>query len=354
MEVDPQHITRDYMRRHVTALFSCSLLCLSHPTLASLGTLPPPHLLGSIPLTGTARPAPRLTMSTPLPPPAVTNATPVLPTPGSTHPPIPSSSGLTLSDTAEPFPQKLVEKVTSGQFVEMSELLADNINLLQYMQSMQGTFPVQMLGPSRPKLREVNSLPTWLYCFLGYTAIYTTDKRTRDHLAYARLIIREAQRHGGRGWLDYDRAFRKQAAADPQLRWNTLLPGLQASTIVGQPTTLTGQPTPLFCTLCRGVDHTRVECALAYIYSPPPTPSIPAIQTRSTNFRSPGRSNICRSWNRGQCVFPNTCTYKHVCVTCQLPHRAKDCPRTPEDSFYKRLRTRIQTAPPPTHLAPRQ
>ena len=55
------------------------------------------------------------------------------------------------------------------------------------------------------------------------------DPTTRDQLAYARLIIREALRHGGAGWLDYDRAFRQQAAADPSLRWNTLLPGLLAS-----------------------------------------------------------------------------------------------------------------------------
>ena len=34
-------------------------------------------------------------------------------------------------------------------------------------------------------------------------------------LAYARLLVREAQRHGGRGWLDYDRIFHQQAALDP-------------------------------------------------------------------------------------------------------------------------------------------
>ena len=38
---------------------------------------------------------------------------------------------------------------------------------------------------------------------------------TRDQLAYARLSIREALQHGGIGWLDYDRAFHQQAAADP-------------------------------------------------------------------------------------------------------------------------------------------
>ena len=40
-------------------------------------------------------------------------------------------------------------------------------------------------------------------------------------LAYAHLKVREAQRHGGSGWLDYDRVFRQQEALDPSLRWNT-------------------------------------------------------------------------------------------------------------------------------------
>ena len=239
--------------------------------------------------------------------------------------------------------------------------MADNINLLQYLQSVQGTFPIQMLGPSRPKMREVNSLPTWLYCFLAYAAIYTTDRRTRDHLAYARLIIREAQRHGGKGWLDYDHAFRLQAASNPQLRWNTLLPGLKASTIMGQQSTIVGQPTeqaPSFCTLCRGADHTCKDCALAYLYLPTPTPAdhsslpSPAVQARKASFR--GRTNICKSWNRGQCVFPGNCTYNHVCITCRLPHRARDCPKTPDDSFYKRQRTCVQTGSQSVHLTPRQ
>ena len=41
-----------------------------------------------------------------------------------------------------------------------------------------------------------------------------TDPTTCDQLAYSRLIIREALCHGGVGWLNYDRAFRQQAAVD--------------------------------------------------------------------------------------------------------------------------------------------
>lgn len=131
-----------------------------------------------------------------------------------------SQPGLVLSPAAEPFPQKVVEKIRAGNFVELKELLPDNIALLNQLETVQGS-PPAMFGAARPRLREVQSLPTWCYCFLGYMAICTTDPATRDQLAYARLLIKEAQRHGGQGWLDYDRAFRQQAAADPSLRWNT-------------------------------------------------------------------------------------------------------------------------------------
>ncbi len=58
-------------------------------------------------------------------------------------------------------------------------------------------------------MRDVLTLPSWLYCFLTYTAILTTDQPTKDKLPYAQLMILEASRHGHLGWLDYDRSFRQ-------------------------------------------------------------------------------------------------------------------------------------------------
>ena len=253
-----------------------------------------------------------------------------------------STSGLVLSPAAEPFPRKLVDKVNSGQFVEMRELMADNIALLHQLEAMHGYSPLHLAGVARPRLRDVSSLTSWCYCFLGYIAIRTADPTTRDQLAYARLIIREALRHGGAGWLDYDRAFRQQAAVDPSLRWNTLLPGLLASTMLGRGT---GQGA-LFCTLCRDVDHTRTQCALLCLH--PPTARAPTTTSPVSRRRS---DNICMSWNRGACIFPGNCTYRHVCATCQLAHKARDCPRTPDNPTYRPPRgpsqhSAIQQAPP--------
>lgn len=299
---------------------------------AALGALPPHNLLTSVALLAGNQAAPSFSMPSNHPP-------------QSSHTPVPQlwsslqtgnlspSTGLILSPAAEPFPQKLVDKVKSGQFVEMRELLADNISLIQQLEDIQG-FPVPSLGATRPRLREVSSLSTWCYCFLGYVAILTPDPTTRDQLAYARLIIREALRHGGQGWRDYDRAFRQQRAADRSLPWNTLLPGLQAATILGHGR---GQGST-FCTLCRGVDHTRSQCAMLYLQPPLSGASTP------TSVIGP-RRNICVSWNKGACVFPSNCSYRHVCATCLLQHKAKDCPRTPDSSVYKRQQSPTRRLP---------
>ena len=113
---------------------------------------------------------------------------------------------------------------------------------------------------------------------------------------------------------------------------NTLIPGLQASTILGR----TDSHTPSFCTLCRGVDHTRTQCALAYLF---PQTTRGAYQSRPAIRHS---DNICISWNRGACAFPSGCVYKHICATCRQSHRAKDCPATPATSFYRRQAPQVR------------
>ena len=115
-------------------------------------------------------------------------------------------------------------------------------------------------GSLRPRLRDITSLSSWMYCFLVYVAIRSQDPATQHMLAYGQLIIREALRHSGKGWLDYDRVFRKQAALDSSMRWNTLNTGIQASTLVDQ----TGGVST-FCTLRREVDHNTSQCALTYL-----------------------------------------------------------------------------------------
>ena len=183
---------------------------------------------------------------------------------------------------SEPFPRKLVDKVQSGAHVDMKELLGDNISLLQQLEALNVTTTLPVLpGVMKPRLRDVSSLASWIYCFLAYAALRCPDQESRDRLEYARLIIREAQRQGGQVWLEYDKVFRQQAAIDPTLRWNSLQPAIQAATLFNSapaPTSSGGQAwnAGKFCTLCRGVDHSAAGCALAYLQQPSSSLSVPA------------------------------------------------------------------------------
>lgn len=250
------------------------------------------------------------------------------PVPLTTAAPIEASGeGLLLSPSAEVIPKKLLDKMRSGKFIEMKELLQDNMMLAAQVEELQGPLSMHVIGAARPRLREITSLPTWCYCFLGYAAAMTSDPVTRDHLAYARLIIRQAQGQGGLAYLDYDRAFRQQVAADPSIRWNTLNPSLLASTVLGHRST----GARYFCTLCRAVDHTRTQCALAYME--PPAPSVappsyqrvpgPVLPRRAAN---PPATLACFRWNRGLCSSGDRCRFQHVCTSCFGAHRAPECP----------------------------
>jgi hypothetical protein len=90
-----------------------------------------------------------------------------------------------------------------------------------------------------------------------------------------------------------------------------------------------------FCTICRECDHSATSCALAPLQQQL-HPRYPVRDNR--NDRPPKRletlQRICISWNRGSCRKVG-CSFRHICATCQLNHRAKDCPDTPATSEYK-------------------
>ncbi len=298
--------------------------------------MPPPSVLSSVsthtnPFGGSTSTPPHLDLTLP----ALTPQTAAVLPPALT---LPHSSrfGMILSPASSPIPFRLVQRIQSGEFVEMRDLMADNVSLHTQLEDLHGTGSLVATPVGfRPRLREVPSLSSWMFCFATYMAVRTRDPATRDMLAYCRLIIREALRHGGNTWQDYDRAFRRQAAIDTALPWNTLLPGLQAATLSGPSLNRGGT----LCTICREPDHNASQCALAIMQQP-------LLSVQGNPSRNPARpsrrfesgQNICASWNRGPCAFPGVCTYKHECAVCHLDHKGITCPTAPEGSIYHRLR----------------
>ena len=96
----------------------------------------------------------------------------------------------------------------------MKEFLPDNIGLIRLAEAWEGPHPLTATSCSH--LQEVNSLLSWISCFVTYTAVLSEAHPglVKSRLAYLALIIAEARRNGGDGWLTYDSIFRQNAAED--------------------------------------------------------------------------------------------------------------------------------------------
>ena len=195
-------------------------------------------------------------------------------------------------------------------------------------------------GILKPCLREVTSLTSWMFTFLAYVAIWSDNAATHIMLA---------NHPGGTapwrdGWIPYDKVFRQQAAIDGTLLWNTLHHGIQATTLLGQ---APGQW--VFCTLCGEPGHRAAGCALSYLQDPQLGTSTGAANPKphqSLRWRRASDQRVCRSWNRGECIFPN-CTFRHVCETCGRHYMTRDFPDTPGRSRKALSQGRDSERPPP-------
>ncbi len=135
----------------------------------------------------------------------------------------------------------------------------------------------------------------------------------------------------GWGWLDYDREFRQQVAANPALhQWVEVNPSLLATTQINRhpSTVLPGS----WCSLCRKADHYTGECVLQVFERPQPaaTPhrQPEQHQTYTTVTMAPdGMKNrdICHRYNKGLCMNAVSCKYTAMRAASAQPQ----CNRVP-------------------------
>ncbi len=150
---------------------------------------------------------------------------------------------LSLSVSMLPILSRIVQQVQTGRYIDMRDLLGDNVAIRRQL-DVNGAMGAHVLQvSSRPRVREVTTMPSWVCCYLTFLVVGTTDPATRDRLTYAILLVKEFLKHGGQGWLEYDRLFRQQAALNPGLPWNVIHPSLHvATTILGQRSAGSGAP----------------------------------------------------------------------------------------------------------------
>ena len=247
-----------------------------------------------------------------------------------------------LSSSFHPIPAKLSAKITSLQYIDLRELLQDNLGLLKNLEELDTKLVSASLPTAaRPRLREVKDILTWVSCFTLYVAVLgqAHPHLMQQRLAYMALVVREARRNGGDGWRSYDAIFRQNAAVSPDVDWSQLDSALYTSTFLAQRT-----QAGLFCHHCFGADHVTRDCALqpfAATADPSPLRSPPKKyfkQPSSFKARAFGQEGIpiCLSWNKGACIKGSACRYRHSCAVCPGNHPACQCPEAPPSSRFKR------------------
>ena len=202
-------------------------------------------------------------------------------------------------------------KMEAGQYVELAELLPDNLELLK---REVGPF-FEWMPHLRSQLRSIPSVLSWACCFSTYAIVRCAadPSRAASLLSYMRLILQEAAKLGSEGWLTYDTHFRKLAATRPDMDWATPHQGIYAQTFVAL-----GSNAPL-CRLCLDTDHVKANCSLRDASTDRNVARDASPEGACTKPRP-----ICRGFNEGSCQFPN-CSYRNVCNVCLRPHWAKHC-----------------------------
>ena len=143
------------------------------------------------------------------------------------------SAPFVLGESLPAVPARLVKKILRGDFVDMAELLRDNMEAERRRAGHDG----ETSQGSRPARREIPDILSWLHCFSLYAAIVGSryPGKMKDLLAYQALMISEHRRCGGRGWLLYDATVRQQIASLKSADFARLNQSLYLTTFVAVP-----------------------------------------------------------------------------------------------------------------------
>ena len=233
-----------------------------------------------------------------------------------------------LGEALPVIPAKLVKKILKGEFVDMADLLKDNLEAERRRYSQENGNNRSSFAQPPCYKREVPDMLSWLKCFSLYAAAITSKypHKARELWAYQALMVSEQRRCGGRGWLLYDSGFRQQITSLEATDFSKINQSLYSTTFLAYGGR--GQ----FCPHCLSSDHGQEECALH------PQRAVPVVRFKESGASlrdewrlKPGelrrkrpRKGACFAWNDGRCTTQN-CPFEHVCSKCFGDHRRAAC-----------------------------
>ena len=225
---------------------------------------------------------------------------------------------------AIPIPPKLAQRIWNGEFIDMAALLPECISFHE-----EEAAKSDREGTKRVR-RKVSNILQWVECFHLYiNAICARQPdRISDLLGYASLIVHAARKFRGDGWTQYDKNFRKRAAASPGEQWGVINQSLLALAFSS------AEVRP-HCALCFSLEHSTEECVdyeepkKASTMGRKPWP-MSAQPTRGESSRP-----ICVRWNKVGCTS-SVCSFRHVCLECHQPHKSSVCQHAARYAPYPR------------------
>eukprot|EP00118_Oscarella_pearsei_P015172 m.134838 g.134838 ORF g.134838 m.134838 type:complete len:404 (+) comp38153_c0_seq5:512-1723(+) len=243
------------------------------PILGGLGAMPPPHTLGGLLVQGESGSPAAAEFSN-----RADEQPAFMPPAGAIPASLPSDFSIGKGFVV---PARLVARIQKGEYIDMKELLPDNVDLLRQEASISTDGKVT--DAARNSLRKVQSIVTWARCFVSYAVVRAAANPASypDLMLYLRMMLEEASRCGGEGWKHYDILFRKWVAKSPSTAlWPHTDPEIYGKTFAHF-----GRRGGVRCSYCLDGDNSPQECAVAPLSDRPATLRRAREGKRTTNLQ---------------------------------------------------------------------
>ena len=209
-----------------------------------------------------------------------------------------------------PLDRNMQERIVRGEYIDFASLLPDSLAQphtpeLQLRLDATASSSGSPLSMVRRKKPVVDSFHKWLDAYTTYMLVLVaaSPRGSLEMIPYQQIISTAVTKFKGLAWLAYDEQFRRRAACDVGLRWDTV--DLELWTI-----TFSDLAKP-HCPVCSSPHHSVDDCPRA----------------------DPGRKSrragplVCFDYNKATGCSRRACIYPHVCRRCHSgSHSASACP----------------------------
>ena len=120
-------------------------------------------------------------------------------------------------------PEKLVMKIRTGQFIDLADLLAENLKV-QETEPQTYLDGKLLVTSSKKRIQEITNIATWVEALTVYLWILCSahPSRWQDMTQYKLPILKTSCHFPGKAWLHYGNAFCKDAAASGLVDWSCM------------------------------------------------------------------------------------------------------------------------------------